>query len=213
MRVVDVNEFYSPTGGGVRTYIDRKMAIMAEMGHELICIACGKEDRVEERLGGGKIVYVKSPGLPFDKNYGFFTRAGPIWRLLDAYQPDVVETSSGWRPAWIVGKWQGKALKSYFMHNDNIAAYPMRWLEWVANPESIEDACFIYDRYFNRFLALYDTVVSNGPALQKRLTRRGVRVDAAMTLGIERSHISPELRDGRLRAAMLRQLDLPADGH
>ncbi len=25
MRIVDVNEFYSPTGGGVRTYIDRKM--------------------------------------------------------------------------------------------------------------------------------------------------------------------------------------------
>ncbi|HEX4694254.1 glycosyltransferase [Sphingomonas sp.] len=213
MRIVDVNEFYSPTGGGVRTYIDRKMAIMAEMGHELICIACGKEDRVEERLGGGKVIYVKSPGLPFDKNYGFFTRRDPIWRLLDEYQPDVVETSSGWRPAWIVGKWQGSALKSFFMHNDNIAAYPMRWFEWIANPDDIEDACFIYDRYFNRFLDLYDTVVSNGPALLKRLRRRGVRVDAAMTLGIERSHFSPDLRDERLRAAMLRQLDLPADGH
>ena len=101
MRIVDVNEFYSPTGGGVRTYIDRKMTIMAEMGHELICIACGKEDRVEERVGGGKVIYVKSPGLPFDKNYGFFTRRDPIWRLLDHYRPDVVETSSGWRPAWL----------------------------------------------------------------------------------------------------------------
>ena len=46
MLVVDVNEFYSPTGGGVRTYIDRKMSIMADMGHELICIACGKEDNL-----------------------------------------------------------------------------------------------------------------------------------------------------------------------
>ena len=32
MRIVDVNEFYSPTGGGVRTYIDRKMGIMADLG-------------------------------------------------------------------------------------------------------------------------------------------------------------------------------------
>ena len=78
MLVVDVNEFYSPTGGGVRTYIDRKMSIMADMGHELICIACGKEDRVEERAGGGKIIYVKSPGLPFDKNYGLFSKSLPI---------------------------------------------------------------------------------------------------------------------------------------
>ncbi|MBN8808971.1 MAG: glycosyltransferase [Sphingomonas sp.] len=213
MRIVDVNEFYSPTGGGVRTYIDRKMAIMAEMGHELICVACGTEDRVEERMGGGRIVFVKSPGMPFDKNYGVFWRYEPIWRLLDELDPDVVEASSPWRPAWIVGRWQGRALKSFFMHNDNIAAYPMRWLEGLASPEAIEDRCAIYARYMNRFLSLYDTVVTNGPALQKRLARRGVRVDAAMTLGIERSHFSPQLRDERLRAAMLRQLGLSPEAH
>jgi alpha-1,6-mannosyltransferase len=213
MRIVDVNEFYSPTGGGVRTYIDRKMALMAEMGHELICIACGKEDRVEERVGGGKVIYVKSPGLPFDKNYGLFSKREPIWRLLDEFDPDVVETSSVWRPAWIVGKWPGRAFKSFFMHNDNVAVYPMRWLEGLAPPQQIEDACGIYAQYMNRFLPLFDTVVTNGPALEKRLKRRGVRIDAAMTLGIERSHFSPDLRDERLRAAMLRQLDLPPDGH
>ena len=214
MRIVDVNEFYSPTGGGVRTYIDRKMALMAEMGHELICIACGRDkEYVEERIGGGKVIYLKSPGLPFDKNYGLFSRAEPIWRLLDELDPDVVETSSVWRPAWIVGRWQGRALKSFFMHNDNIAAYPMRWLEGLAPPEQIEDACAIYAQYMNRFLPMYDTVVTNGPALEKRLMRRGVHIDAAMTLGIERSHFSPGLRDERLRAAMLHQLDLPPDGH
>lgn len=214
MRIVDVNEFYSPTGGGVRTYIDRKMAIMAEMGHELICIACGRDkEHVEERVGGGKVIYLKSPGLPFDKNYGLFSKREPIWRLLDELDPDVVETSSVWRPAWIVGKWQGRALKSFFMHNDNIAVYPMRWLEGLAPPQQIEDACFIYAQYMNRFLGFYDTVVTNGPALEKRLKRRGVRVDLAMPLGIERSHFSPEMRDERLRAAILRQLDLPPEGH
>ena len=213
MRIVDVNEFYSPTGGGVRTYIDRKMAIMAEMGHELICIACGRDkEYVEERVGGGKVIYVKSPGLPFDKNYGLFSRAEPIWRLLDRLDPDIVETSSVWRPAWIVGKWQGRALKSYFMHNDNIAVYPMRWLEGLANPRDLEDGCFIYAQYMNRFLRLYDTVLTNGPALEKRLKRRGVRVDLAMPLGIERSHFSPALRDEALRTRMLAQLDLPAAG-
>ena len=212
MIVVDVNEFYSPTGGGVRTYIDRKMAIMADMGHELICIACGKEDHVDERAGGGKVIYVKSPTIPMDKNYGLFIRRDPIWRLLDEIRPDVVETSSPWRPAWIVGNWQGSALKSFFMHNDNVAAYPMRWFEGLATPDAIEDAFAPYSRYMNRFLSLYDTVVSNGPALRKRLNRRGVRVDTAMTLGIERSHFSPTLRDERLRANILAQLGLPPEG-
>ena len=39
VRVVDVNEYYSPTGGGVRTYLDRKMEIMAELYSHF----CGKD--------------------------------------------------------------------------------------------------------------------------------------------------------------------------
>lgn len=213
MRIVDVNEYYSPTGGGVRTYIDRKMTIMADMGHELICIACGTEDRVEERVGGGRIIYVKTPRIPIDKNYGLFIRAEPIWRWLDELQPDVVECCSPWRPAWIVGKWRGTALKSFFMHNDNIATYPMRWFEGLASPERIVSAWSFYTDYMNRSLRYYDTVVTNGPALTKRYRGRGTHIDASMTLGIERSHFSPGLRDEKLRAAMLAQLDLPPEGH
>lgn len=217
MRVVDVNEFYSPTGGGVRTYLDRKMAIMADQGHELIVIAPGPADRVEERPGGGRVIYLKSPPLILDRNYWMFFRAEPVTRLLDELQPDIVEASSPWRPAWIVGQWQqkgpGNALKVFFMHNDNLGAYPMRWFEGLATPAAIERAFEWYNRYLNRFLGLYDAVATNGPALFKRYRRRGVRVDASMPLGIERGHFSPDLRDERLRASILAQCDLPADAH
>ncbi|MDF2493968.1 glycosyltransferase [Sphingomonas sp.] len=212
MRVVDVNEFYSPTGGGVRTYIDRKIGIMNDLGHELIVLAAGTEDRIEERPGGGAIHYVRSPRLPFDSNYGLFWDREAITRLLDHYDPDVVECSSPWRPAWFVGQWQGRALKSFFMHNDNMAAYAQRWFEGVASHERIERAFGWYTRYMARFLDLYDCVVTNGPALEKRLRARGLRIDAAMALGIERSHFSPTFRDERLREALLAQCGLPADG-
>lgn len=212
MRIVDVNEFYSPTGGGVRTYIDRKMGILSELGHELIVIAAGKEDAVEERPGGGRIHYVKTRDLPFDKNYGLFWDAAPVTRLLDEMRPDLVETSSPWRPAWIVGQWQGDAAKVFFMHNDNMAAYALRWFEGVASHERIGRAFDWYNRYMRRFLGSYDAVVTNGPALEKRLRARGVHIDAAMPLGIERGHFSPALRDGKLRAALLAQCDLPEHG-
>ena len=218
MRIVDVNEFYSPTGGGVRTYIDRKMGILADLGHELIVVAPGREDRVEERPGGGRVIYLKSPGMPFDRNYGLFWDRAAIHRVLDDLDPDVVECCSPWRPAWFVGDWTGpdgqqRALKSFFMHNDNIAAYAQRWFAGFASHDRIERAFGWYSRYMNRFLTRFDTVVTNGPALEKRLRARGVRIDAAMPLGIERGHFSPELRDDRLRAALLAQCDLPANGH
>lgn len=209
VRIVDVNEFYSPTGGGVRSYIDRKFAVMAALGHELIVIAPAREDRVEHRAGKGRIIYVKAPAMPFDSNYGLFWDRAPITALLDELDPDVVECCSPWRPAWIVGNWRGRALKSFFLHNDNIATYAQRWFEGVASPARIERAFAWYSRYMRRFLGRFDTVVSNGPTLVARFAARGIRVDAAMTLGIERDRFSPALRSEELRTAMLAECGLP----
>lgn len=211
MRIVDVNEIYSPTGGGVRTYIDRKIAVLAAMGHELIVLAPGREDRIEERPGGGAVHYVKAMGMPFDANYGLFWDAEPLHRRLDALDPDVVENCSPWRSAWVVADWQGRAVRSFFMHNDNLEAYAKRWFKPVASSARIERAFAWYDRYLGRCLAGYDTVVTNGPSLTKKLAGRGVRVDATMPLGIERGHFSPTLRDEGLRAALLQQCGLPPE--
>jgi alpha-1,6-mannosyltransferase len=211
VRIVDVNEFYSPTGGGVRSYIDRKFAVMAGLGHELIVVAPGREDRIERRAGNGRVIYVKAPAMPFDSNYGLFWDSAPITALLDRIDPDVVECCSPWRPAWIVGNWQGRALKSFFLHNDNIATYAQRWFEGVASPARIERAFGWYSRYMRRFLDRFDTVVSNGPNLVRRMAARGIHVDAAMPLGIERERFSPALRDAEMRAAMLAECGLPPE--
>ena len=197
--------------GGVRSYIDRKFAVMAALGHELTVIAPGREDHIEDRAAGGRMIYVKAPGMPFDSNYGLFWDAAPITALLDQLDPDVVECCSPWRPAWIVGGWQGRALKSFFLHNDNIAAYAQRWFEGVASPQRIERAFTWYSRYMRRFLGRFDTVVSNGPTLVKRFAARGIHVDAAMTLGIERDRFSPALRSPELRESLLAECGLSPD--
>lgn len=213
MRIVDVNEFYSPTGGGVRTYIDRKIGIMADMGHELTVIAPALEDGVEDRPGGGRILWVKAPALVLDRNYCIFVKDEPVWNLLDQLQPDIVECSSPWLPAWTVANWKGPSLKVFFAHGDQIGAYPQRWLDNVASPIQVENAFAWYTRYMNRFLGHYDAFVTNGPALAKRFRRRGMHVDASMPLGIERSWFSPDLRDEKLRVALLEQCGLPPEGH
>ena len=108
--------------------------------------------------------------------------------------------------------WQGHAVKIYFVHNDNMA--PMPRAGSSGSPTGrVERGFAWYTRYMACFLQHYDACVTNGPALEKRLKARGVRIDAAMPLGIERGHFSPALRDERLRAALLAQCDLPPTGH
>lgn len=209
MRIVDVCEFYSPTGGGIRSYVDRKMQLLAEMGHELVVLAPGAEDREEVRPTGGRVIWVKAPPLPFDANYRMFWDAAPIHAWLDRLAPDVVEASSPWRPAWIVGKWHGDAAKVFFLHSDPVVSYPQRWFGRVASRETIDAAFDWFNRYLRRAMPLFDSLVVCGPSLGKRLEERHVGSAQCIALGIDRSAFSPLLRDASLRADLLAQCDLP----
>ena len=43
MRIVDVCSFYTPHGGGVKTYIDQKLRIGPELGAEIVIIVPGED--------------------------------------------------------------------------------------------------------------------------------------------------------------------------
>ena len=73
MRVVDVCEFYAERGGGVKSYANAKLRAGARAGHEVVVVAPGPRD-AEERREGGRIVWLKSPPMPFDPRYHVLLR-------------------------------------------------------------------------------------------------------------------------------------------
>lgn len=210
MRVVDVAEFYSPTGGGVRTYIDRKFEAAAQLGHELFVIAPGPEDRFEPR-GPGGLIQVRAPRLPFDANYHMFWDAKPVHRWLDSLRPDLVEASSPWRGAWIVANWPAPVPRAMFMHADPVATYPQRWLAPVASPERIDQLFEWFWSYLRRVTGHFASVVTGGHWLAQRFENQGVTAVKGVPLGIDRGSFSPRFRDERLRAELLRACSCPDD--
>ncbi|MEM9168745.1 MAG: glycosyltransferase family 1 protein, partial [Pseudomonadota bacterium] len=60
MKLVDVCEFFSDFGGGVRTYVHQKLEACAKEGWKTTIIAPGPADRREKRLGG-EVIWVRSP--------------------------------------------------------------------------------------------------------------------------------------------------------
>jgi alpha-1,6-mannosyltransferase len=210
MRVVDVAEFYSPTGGGVRTYIDRKFEAAAQLGHELFVIAPGPHDSFEARAAGG-VIQVGAPRLPFDANYHIFWDGGSVHRKLDELAPDLVEASSPWRGAAIVADWPGQVPRAMFMHADPVASYPQRWLAPIASPQQIDRLFGWFWRYLRGLTDRFDSVVTGGPWLADRLIEQGVKAVASVPLGIDRDAFSPTMRDEGLRSRLLAACGCPDD--
>ncbi|MCA0359205.1 MAG: glycosyltransferase [Proteobacteria bacterium] len=210
MRLVDVAEFYSPTGGGVRTYIDRKLQAAEQLGHELFVIAPGPRDSFEQR-GAGGVIQVRSPRLPFDANYHMFWNAAPVHAWLDRLAPDLVEASSPWRGAWIVARWSGSAPRAMFVHSDPVASYPQRWLAPVVGPEQVDSLFWWFWRYLRQLTAHFGSVVAGGAWLADRLMGQGVEAVTSIPLGIDRTAFSPTLRDEALRSRLLGACACPSD--
>jgi alpha-1,6-mannosyltransferase len=209
MKIVDVCEFYAPQGGGVRTYIHGKLAIGARLGHEIVVIAPGPHDEEICYPGGGRVIFIKAPPLPFDKRYGMFWDAAPVHALLDAERPDVLEASSPWRGAWVARSWRGPALRSMFMHHDPLSAWAYRWFDGIASRETVDRQFEWFWRYLRKMCDGYEVVVCAAPSLTKRLTDGGIRGAVTLPLGIDAGVFSPSLRDPQLRAQLLARCNLP----
>jgi alpha-1,6-mannosyltransferase len=208
VRIAEIAEFYAPNGGGVRTYIDRKLEAAARAGHELYVLAPGAENGFDQRPGGG-VVWIKAPALPFDANYRMFWDAAPVHAQLDRLRPDVVEASSPWRGAWIAASWTGTAPRAMFTHADPVASYPYRWFGPVASHDQIDRLFEWFWRYMRRLTARFDVVVTGGEWLSQRLRDRGVGQVETVRLGIDRSVFSPDRRDEGLHRQLLAACALP----
>lgn len=212
MKIVDVNAFYAPQGGGVRTYVERKLLAARQTGHDLTVIAPGENDRIEERGAGTRIRWIAAPAFPLDRKYRYFDDAARLHAALDEERPDLVEASSPWRSARFVADWPGAAPRALIMHADPLSAYAYRWFGRVASRPTI-------DRYFNAYwrhlLALdrrFDLIVSASQGLSRRLSDGGLGHVTTIPMGVEPGQFSPTLRDPALRATLLAECGLSPDG-
>jgi len=211
MRIADVSAFYTPAGGGVRTYAEAKLRSAARFGHEMILIAPGERQEVTRRGPGAVMVTVPSPRLPVDKRYRYFDDEAALHAVLDAWQPDHVEASSPWSSATMVGRWQGAASRSLVMHSDPLAAYAYRWLGGVAPTARIDRWFGWFWRHLRGLGQMFDTVICANADLAARLADGGVANSEAIRMGVEQGLFSPALRSPVLRRHTLNTLGLDED--
>jgi alpha-1,6-mannosyltransferase len=202
LKIVDVAEFYAEQGGGVRTYVNQKLAAGARAGHEVVVIAPGPRDAEEQRLGG-RILWVKGPPLPPDPRYYVLYREGAVHELLDRERPDVVEGSSPWSGGWFAARWRGDAAKTFIFHQDPVAVYPQTLLGGALGAQRVDRLFGWYWAYLRTLSRRFDATVVSGHWLAAKLQRFGLRRPVAVPFGIEKTQFSPAHRDPAVREQLL----------
>jgi alpha-1,6-mannosyltransferase len=211
MRIVDVCAFYTPAGGGVRTYVEAKLRAAPRFGHEMIVIAPGERHEVIRRGPGAVLVTIPSPKLAVDRRYRYFNDEAALHATLDAWQPDHVEASSPWSSASMVGRWQGAASRSLVMHADPLAAYAYRWLGGFVSIDRIDFLFGWFWRHLRGLGQMFDSVVCANAQLAERLRQGGVANCETVRMGVEGGIFSPDLRSPALREQALSALGLDAN--
>jgi alpha-1,6-mannosyltransferase len=208
MKIVDVCAFYTPHGGGVKTYIDRKLRIGAAMGQDIAIIVPGEENRVETRAEGGRVIHITSPQLIVDRRYRYFDDPAAVHAILDAERPDIVEASSPWRTANIVANWKGTAPRALIMHADPLAAYAYRWFGKISSRETIDRGFDMFWQHLRRLGNQFDRVVSANENLSGRLREGKVSGVVTLPMGVDPGIFSPDRRNLALRSQLLAECAL-----
>src|SRR5687768_12805984 len=69
VKILDVTEFYSERGGGVRSHLALKGHVLCQLGHEHVVVAPGAEDgeaALAREVPRARVIRVRGPASPYD---------------------------------------------------------------------------------------------------------------------------------------------------
>ena len=136
MKVLDVTEFYSERGGGVRSHLTLKSQVLCRLGHQHIVVAPGARDSEEEVVadvgtdvarpaGSAKVIRIRGRASPYDPTYHLLTRFDKIAGIVERERPDILEVHSPYLAA--LGAMRAKrehyGARTFQWHSDFIDTY------------------------------------------------------------------------------------------
>jgi alpha-1,6-mannosyltransferase len=126
LKILDITDFYSDRGGGIRSHLMAKGRCLSSAGIEHVVVAPGREDEEILSASGGiaraRVLRVGGWRQPWDTNYHFLNRLGRVREIIRREAPDVVELNSPYLAALgalSLGR-EPRALRTLFWHSDHV---------------------------------------------------------------------------------------------
>jgi len=204
--ILDLNNFWSPSGGGVRRYHLERMAYYKTQENFLLVFLMQDARSWTEVINEHLIIeHVKAVKIPGAWDYRFLANPFTIRRYLLKYQPQIVEVGS---PYWlpIAVRWATWGLKIKpalvgFWHADFPVTYVRRGLGHVAGwlGRLGESVAWLYARWA---YADYRIIEASSCEIMSRMITRGLDKVHWIPLGVDVDRFRPECRDDELVAEL-----------
>ncbi len=216
LKIVDITEFYSDRGGGIRSHLTNRGRFLAEHQHEHVVIAPGPRDEDAPLVAAGgsfharsRLVRFAGPSLPYDRTYHLLHRVDKIRRRVRVEEPDVLEAHSLYLATAAIlacGRRAGR-LHTAFWHSDHVGVHVesalTKRLGCVATRKIVQPLW----RGIRALLAPFDAIFAAGREQTRLLRSAGVARVIHAPLGVDTRTFSPEARRDEWRRKWLGAAD------
>jgi len=212
LKIVDVSEFYSERGGGVRSHLTVRGHFLCQLGHDHVVIAPGPRDEdallganVAPRSGRTRIVRLAGPALPYDRTYHLLGRFDKIRRFIRTERPDVIEAHSPYLAAAAVlcCGLRRDAVRTAFWHADHLGTYLQPAIASLLGPRAAEATVSPLWRGVRSLLSPFDATFVAGRAQANRLRAAGVTRIVQAPFGVDVETFHPGARSDAIRREWL----------
>lgn len=215
MKICDLTQFYSPVSGGVKRYLEQKIAFLRrhypEDRHVLIVpgatTAC-------ERTDLATVHTIRSPLVSRTSRYRMLLHLNQVERILEAEKPDIIESGDPYQMAW-KAIFSGRALGIPvvgFYHSHFPEAY-IRSVAKYFGKIALQITTDAAERYVRHLYNRFQRTLVPSPALAALLTDWGVDNACNIDLGVDTSVFRPLPAQAAQneRLALAQELSFPPD--
>ncbi|MBB3861383.1 alpha-1,6-mannosyltransferase [Novosphingobium hassiacum] len=195
----DLTQSYAPHGGGgIGTYLREKQRYVLERTpHRLLQIVPGPEDRIVEQ---GRLIWaqVGADQVRGSPNYRFIMRTGVVRKLLEQYQPDLIESQCPWVLPWTAinyGRAHPKTALVAGYHTDFPEAHIYRVGSSLFGSFVARGLRRLATGYAQLTYREFDRVYTLSSAMAQTLRGYGIDHVDVMSLGVDTALFHPKRRD------------------
>lgn len=187
MKICDLTQFYSPVSGGVRRYVEQKVAYLRrerpDCRHILIVPGEATEVTGDERA---RVYTIASPLISRTSRYRALLKLSLVEEALEKEMPDIIESGDPYQIAWkAVASGRGLGIPVVGFYHSHFPEAYIRSVAKYFGPMAISIAEDMSRRYVHALYNHFERTFVPSPILAALLRDWGVEHVESIDLGVD----------------------------